>query len=90
MLFCFQKATRKAESLGNDDCPVKIKLVAAPLYVLTTQTLDKSQGITVLTDAIKACSEEIDKYKGKLVVKEGARAVSEREDKLLAEQMDKM
>ena len=32
---------RKAEAAGNDDCPVKIKLVAPPLYVLTTQTLDK-------------------------------------------------
>lgn len=32
---------RKAEATGNDDCPVKIKLVAPPLYVLTTQTLDK-------------------------------------------------
>lgn len=32
---------RKAEAAGNKDCPVKIKLVAPPLYVLTTQTLDK-------------------------------------------------
>lgn len=32
---------KKAEAAGNDDCPVKIKLVAPPLYVLTTQTLDK-------------------------------------------------
>jgi translation initiation factor 2 alpha subunit (eIF-2alpha) len=32
---------RKAEAAGNDECPVKIKLVAPPLYVLTTQTLDK-------------------------------------------------
>lgn len=32
---------RKAEAAGNNDCPVKIKLVAPPLYVLTTQTLDK-------------------------------------------------
>ncbi|KAJ3693257.1 hypothetical protein LUZ60_008737 [Juncus effusus] len=85
-----QKAMRKAESLGTEDCPVKIKLVAAPLYVLTTQTLDKTQGIAVLDKAIKACGEEIELYKGKLVVKEGARAVSEREDKLLAEQMEKM
>lgn len=36
-----QEAMRKAEAAGNDDCPVKIKLVAPPLYVLTTQTLDK-------------------------------------------------
>ena len=32
---------RKAEAAGNDDCPVKMKLVAAPAYVLNTQTLDK-------------------------------------------------
>ena len=37
----FQEAMRKAEAAGNEDCPVKIKLVAPPLYVLTTQTLDK-------------------------------------------------
>jgi translation initiation factor 2 alpha subunit (eIF-2alpha) len=32
---------KKAEAAGNINCPVKIKLVAPPLYVLTTQTLDK-------------------------------------------------
>lgn len=36
-----QEAMRKAEAAGNDDCPVKIKLVAPPAYVLNTQTLDK-------------------------------------------------
>lgn len=32
---------RKAEAAGTEECPVKIKLVAPPLYVLTTQTLNK-------------------------------------------------
>lgn len=32
---------RTAEGAGNDVCPVKIKYIAAPLYVLATQTLDK-------------------------------------------------
>jgi len=40
-----QEAMRRAEAAGNDDCPVKIKLVAPPLYVLTTQTLDKVTAI---------------------------------------------
>eukprot|EP00268_Persea_americana_P051495 TRINITY_DN5697_c0_g1_i3.p1 TRINITY_DN5697_c0_g1~~TRINITY_DN5697_c0_g1_i3.p1 ORF type:complete len:345 (-),score=76.37 TRINITY_DN5697_c0_g1_i3:569-1603(-) len=95
---CFQldgvlhikEAMRKAEATGNDDCPVKIKLVAPPLYVLTTQTLDKEQGISILKNAIKACTEEIDRHKGKLLVKEAPRAVSERDDKLLAEHMAKL
>ncbi|KAK6156094.1 hypothetical protein DH2020_010342 [Rehmannia glutinosa] len=83
-------AMRKAEAAGNKDCPVKIKLVAPPAYVLNTQTLDKEQGIAVLTKAIEACTEEIELHKGKLTVKEAPRAVSEREDKLLAEQMAKL
>ncbi|XP_052187544.1 eukaryotic translation initiation factor 2 subunit alpha homolog [Diospyros lotus] len=95
---CFQfdgvlhikEAMRKAEAAGNKDCPVKIKLVAPPAYVLNTQTLDKEQGIAILNKAIAACSDEIERHKGKLTVKEAARAVSEREDKLLAEQMAKL
>jgi len=83
-------AMRKAEAAGNDECPVKIKLVAPPLYVLTTQTLDKEQGISVLNRAIEVCTEAIEKQKGKLVVKEASRAVSERDDKLLAEHMAKL
>ncbi|KAM1164972.1 hypothetical protein PS2_024218 [Malus domestica] len=37
----FKDVMRKVEAVGNNDCPVKIKMVAPPLYVLTTQTLDK-------------------------------------------------
>ncbi|CAJ2644107.1 unnamed protein product [Trifolium pratense] len=94
---CFQfdgvihikEAMRKAEAAGNDDCPVKIKLVAPPLYVLTTQTLDK-KGILVLNNAIASCTESIEQHKGKLLVKEEARVVSERDDKLLQIHMSKL
>lgn len=42
VLACYvQEAMRKAVAAGNQDCPVKIKLVAPPAYVLNTQTLDK-------------------------------------------------
>lgn len=39
---------RNAEAAGNEYCPVKIKLVAPPLYVLTTQTLDKVSQSSIL------------------------------------------
>eukprot|EP00967_Tisochrysis_lutea_P067883 scaffold88785_cov19-Tisochrysis_lutea.AAC.1 len=35
--------------LSLQDCVVKMKLVAPPLYVLATQTLDKQKGIDVLS-----------------------------------------
>ncbi|KAL6896811.1 hypothetical protein ACP4OV_007383 [Aristida adscensionis] len=85
-----KEAMRKAEAAGNDKCPVKMKLIAAPLYVLTTQTLDKEQGISVLKDAIKACTDAIEGHRGKLVVKVAPRAVSEREDKLLLDGIEKL
>eukprot|EP00271_Cylindrocystis_brebissonii_P010500 TRINITY_DN266_c0_g1_i1.p1 TRINITY_DN266_c0_g1~~TRINITY_DN266_c0_g1_i1.p1 ORF type:complete len:341 (+),score=83.75 TRINITY_DN266_c0_g1_i1:247-1269(+) len=95
-LKCFQydgvlhikDAMRKAEQAGTDECPVKIKLVAPPLYVLTTQTLNKEPGIRVLQLAIDACKQAVEKHKGKLTVKEAPRAVSESEDRLLSSQMD--
>jgi translation initiation factor 2 subunit 1 len=97
-LKCFQydgvlhikDAMRRAEAAGAQECPVKIKLVAPPLYVLTTQTLDKELGISILESAIRACVKEIEMHKGKLTVKEAPRAVSERDDRLLAETMQKL
>eukprot|EP00270_Netrium_digitus_P006074 TRINITY_DN1827_c0_g1_i1.p1 TRINITY_DN1827_c0_g1~~TRINITY_DN1827_c0_g1_i1.p1 ORF type:complete len:340 (+),score=80.80 TRINITY_DN1827_c0_g1_i1:10-1029(+) len=94
-LRCFQydgvlhikDAMRKAEQAGTDECPVKIKLVAPPLYVLTTQTLEKELGISVLESAIKACHDAIEKHSGRLMVKDKPRAVSEREDILLMKTM---
>ena len=49
---------RSAESHSTEDCPVKMKLIAPPLYVLTTQTLDKNQGVEVLNLACEACKGE--------------------------------
>ena len=34
---------RVAQACGSEACPVSMKLVAAPRYVLTTSTLDKAQ-----------------------------------------------
>jgi translation initiation factor 2 subunit 1 len=81
-------AMRAAEALSTEDCPVKVKLVAPPLYVLTTQSLDKQRGIDALAAACDACKGSIEGAKGKFVVKEAARAVSERDDRLLAEKLE--
>lgn len=81
-------AMRAAEAQSTEDCAVRMKLVAPPLYVLTTQTLDKNKGVEVLTAACEACQKSIETAKGKMVVKEAARAVSERDDRMLAEKLE--
>ena len=57
---------RSAESHSTEDCPVKMKLIAPPLYVLTTQTLDKQQGVEVLNQACEACKGECAATLGRL------------------------
>merc|ERR1711937_25031 len=83
-------AIRAGESISTPECTVRIKLLAPPLYVLTTQTIDRKQGIEMLSQAIEAVKSSIEGNKGKLVVREGARAVSERDEKLLKEQMSRL
>lgn len=85
-----KEAMRAAETVSTEDCKVKMSLVASPLYVLTTQTLEKELGIKQVELAVEAATKSILENKGKLVVKEAARAVSERDDRLLAEKMEKL
>lgn len=81
-------AMRAAQGCSDETNEVKIKLVAPPLYVLTTQTLDKSVGIDVLNKAVDACKASIESNKGHMRVKEAARAVSEREERALQEELE--
>lgn len=85
-----QEAMRTAQTASTDDCPVKVKLVAPPLYVLTTSTLDKNKGIEVLNQAIELCQAALVQRKGAFKVKEAPRTVSERDDLLLQTQMTEL
>ena len=82
-----QEAMRAAEAAGTEACPVKMRLVAPPLYVLTTATLDKAAGVAALTAATEAAAECAAAAGGRLVVREAARAVSERDDRLLTDHL---
>jgi translation initiation factor 2 subunit 1 len=81
-------AMRAALAASTETNEVKIKLVAPPLYVLTTSTLDKAAGIEVLTAAVDACKASIESNKGNMRVKEAPRAVSEREERALQEELE--
>jgi len=103
---CIKDAMRAAESSSTKECKVKVSLIASPLYVVTTQTLDKESGMATIEAAIHEatvrqhiCKRQffmilfqvrINTRKGKLVLKEPPRVVSERDDRLLAESMNEI
>ncbi|KAL8876188.1 MAG: hypothetical protein Q9192_008908, partial [Flavoplaca navasiana] len=54
-----KNALRCAEAKNTPDTQVKVKLVSPPLYVLTSQCLEKSTGIKTLEEAIKEIEAHI-------------------------------
>lgn len=76
------------QAVGTEEAPIKIKLVAPPLYVMMTTSLDKEYGISKLEEACKVITDVIKEKGGETHVKQKARAVSERDDKLLASLME--
>ena len=82
-------ALRCAEARNTADTQVKVKLVSPPLYVLTSQTLDKTVGIKVLEEAIEDITTNIRKAGGNCTVKMAPKAVTENDDAELQALMDK-
>jgi len=76
-------ALKAAEALGTEEIPVKIKLVAPPLYVIMTQALNKEAGIELLQKACDTISSVVRSKGGEVNIKTAPRAVSERDDRLL-------
>jgi translation initiation factor 2 subunit 1 len=95
---CFQfegiDAVRYALAAGqatsSAECPVKISLVAPPLYVVTTAALQKTAGLEALNVALEAVEREILLKKGKYVCKVPPRTVSDKEEKQLFSMMSEL
>lgn len=83
-------ALQAGEAVGTEECPVKIKLIAPPLYVMLTTTLEKQPGIDLLEKAIVAVTAAITVSKGTCATKIAPRATSQLEDHALATLMEKM
>lgn len=82
-----KRALRKAESLATEVVPIKVKLVAPPLYVLVSNSTDKQGGIALLEQALKEIEGEIKKDGGAINIKMMPKTVSEVEDQELAQLM---
>lgn len=66
-------ALKVGEAVSKEDYEIKIKLVAAPLYVMTSQALDRQEGIALMTVALAKMEESIKAAGGDLVIKVAVR-----------------
>lgn len=82
-------ALRAAEAKNTAETQVKVKLVSPPLYVLTSQCLEKNTGIAILEDAIKQIDGNIRSAGGGCLVRMAPKAVTENDDAELQALMEK-
>lgn len=85
-----KEALLVGEATGPPEAPVKIKLIAPPLYVMTTMTLDKEHGISILNKSIEAIGEAIKANGGSMDLKLAPKAVTQREESELQAMMDRL
>ena len=69
---------------------VSIKLIAPPMYVMTTVTLDREQGIQTLNNAIDKIATVIRSKGGSLDVKLAPKAVTDREESEMQAMLDRL
>lgn len=61
-------ALRAGEAVSTEQVPIKIRLVAPPLYVMTTTSTDKTAAIELMEQALTKIEGEIEKYEGSMNV----------------------
>ncbi|KNE92047.1 hypothetical protein PSTG_14580 [Puccinia striiformis f. sp. tritici PST-78] len=83
-------ALKLGESVGTESVPIKIRLVAPPLYVMVSNATDKQGAIELLETAIERIGESLKKDGGQLTVKMKPKAVSETDDLELAALMERV
>lgn len=84
-----QDALRAGEELHTEAIPVKVKLVASPLYVITSLSLDKNGAIEVVSKAIERIRSVLESRGGEVNVKMEPKAVTATDDAALQALMEK-
>ena len=77
-------------AVGTENSPIKIRLIAPPIYVLSTMTLEKDAGIALLQKSIDVILEKISEKGGKIDVKMAPKAVSLKEETELQAMMERL
>ncbi|PIO56475.1 eukaryotic translation initiation factor 2 alpha subunit, partial [Teladorsagia circumcincta] len=75
-----KEALIAGKNCSTESMPIKINLIAAPHFVVTTQTLDREHGLTAVNEALDVVRQTIEKYGGKFAIKEEARVVTDVDD----------
>jgi len=84
-----KSALRAGLELSTEELPIKINLIAPPLYVMTTSTPEKAEGLKALENAIEKIKETIEKAGGVFTVNMAPKVVTATDEADLARRMER-
>lgn len=84
-----KEALTLGEAVSTDAIPIRVKLVAPPLYVMMTQCYEKADGMQAIEQAIAAIEKSILASNGMLTIKMQPKVVSDTDDMQLESLMKK-
>ncbi|XP_066590483.1 eukaryotic translation initiation factor 2 subunit 1 [Prorops nasuta] len=82
-------ALKAGLALSTEELPIKINLIAPPLYVMTTSTPEKQDGLKLLNDAIGVIEEKITSLGGVFNIQMAPKVVTATDEAELARQMER-
>ncbi|CAF0821749.1 unnamed protein product [Didymodactylos carnosus] len=80
-------ALKEGLKMSTEEMPVKINLIAPPLYVITSTCLDRKDGLGALERVIEQIKLGIEQYRGIFKVKMAPKVVTDIDDHALQVQM---
>lgn len=85
-----KEALRQGLKLTTEDLPIKINLIAPPLYVVTMTTLDKDGALDAISKANSAIKENIENNNGSFVVKMEPKVVTDTDEAELSKELERL
>ncbi|XP_030765198.1 eukaryotic translation initiation factor 2 subunit 1 [Sitophilus oryzae] len=82
-------ALKTGLSLSTEELPIKINLIAPPLYVMTTSTPEKQDGLRILNEAIEVIKQKITELGGVFTIQMSPKVVTATDEADLAKQMER-
>uniref|UniRef100_A0A6Q2YAX1 Eukaryotic translation initiation factor 2 subunit 1 n=1 Tax=Esox lucius TaxID=8010 RepID=A0A6Q2YAX1_ESOLU len=85
-----KEALRAGLKCSTEAMPIKINLIAPPRYVMTTTTLERTEGLSVLNQAMAVIKEKIEEKRGVFNVQMEAKVVTDTDETELARQLERL
>merc|ERR1719492_5125 len=79
-----KEALRAGIAAGNPEIPIRINLIAPPVYVMTCSTPERSDGLAMLNEACKAVEEKIKSSGGNFQIQMAPKVVTATDEDELA------